>query len=42
MSVQCESGKDVINVNAKGRARVLSGFSSANEEVAAEYGGCKV
>lgn len=40
--VQCESGKDVINVNAKAVLVCTGGYLANEEKVAAEYGGCKV
>ena len=40
--VQCESGSDVINVNAKAVLVCTGGYLANEEKVAAEYGGCKV
>lgn len=42
VGVQCESGKDVINVNAQAVLVCTGGYLANEEKVAAEYGGCKV
>lgn len=42
VGVQCESGSDVINVNAKAVLVCTGGYLANEEKMAAEYGGCKV